>query len=187
MKVVLLDLGGVVFNSTGKESSKINWSIISKLNEKYGYDLDIGKDLFSNFLEEYNQETNQNLEEEDFLKSIFDTLDFNNELVNFLKEKFKIVILSDNYRENINYISKRYNFSDWAYKEFYSFDFGKIKSDKSLFLDVLEKLDEKPENCIFIDDYEINIKNAKELGINGILFENNKKVFEKINQLKIAL
>ena len=183
MKIVLLDLGGVVFNSTGKNSLKINWKVVSKLNDKYGLDLDTGKDLFSKFLKEYNLETSQNLTGEEFLESIFDTLSFNSELVDFLKEKFQIVILSDNYRENINYISKRYNFKEFAENEFYSFEFGITKSDKKLFLEVLNKLNVKAEECIFIDDDKNNVRNANDLGISGIIFENNKKTFEKINQL----
>lgn len=116
MQTVLLDLGEVVFNLTEKENSKINWNIISKLNKKYSSRLNLGKDLFDDFMQEYNMETNQDLSGDEFLKSIFDTLEFNKELIDFLKGKFNIVILSDNYKENVEYISKRYNISNWAKK-----------------------------------------------------------------------
>jgi putative hydrolase of the HAD superfamily len=184
MKTVLLDLGGVVFNSTGKDSNKINWKVISELNEKYGYELDIGKGIFQNFLDEYNLKTNQNLSEEEFLKSIFDTLEFNSDLVDFLKNDYKIVILSDNYRDNINYISKRYNFLEWSSEQFYSYDFKMTKSNKTIFSKVLEKLGVEAKDCIFIDDDKNNVENAKSLGISSILYKNNEETFNTIHSLE---
>lgn len=43
-----------------------------------------------------------------------------------------IVIVSDNYRENIEYISEKYEFSKWAERQFYSFDY-KIEKSNPLF------------------------------------------------------
>jgi len=107
IKYILLDLGGVVFNSTGISNEKIDWSVISKLNDRHGTGLNIGEDLFGAFMKDYNQLTSQNLSGDEFLKLVFDTLEFNHELVDFLKEKYQIIIVSDNYRENIEYISQR--------------------------------------------------------------------------------
>ena len=97
MKNVLLDLGGVVFNSTGVSNSKIIWKTISELNNKYGHQLNLGNISVTPFLKEYNQITNQDLTQAEFLKNIFDTLSFNQTLVEFLQRKFEnIFILSDN-------------------------------------------------------------------------------------------
>lgn len=85
--VVLLDLGGVVFQSTGESNQKIHWSVISKLNDKYGHDLNVGKDKFPDFIEEYNKLTKQNLTGKEFLKEVFDTLKINSELIEIVKQK----------------------------------------------------------------------------------------------------
>ena len=176
IKYILLDLGGVVFNSTGISNEKINWTIISKLNYKYGQDLNIGQDLFKEFMEEYNQLTKQELSGADFLKSVFDTLNFNKDLVDFLKEKYKIIIVSDNYRENIEYISQRYHFSDWAIQQYYSFDFQLQKADDDFFKLLLEKIKIDTEELIFIDDSPHKIESAKRHGIKGILFKNTAQI-----------
>ncbi len=179
MKNVLLDLGGVVFNSTGVSNSIIDWKTISQLNEKYGHQLNIENISVDPFLEEYNQITNQDLSQTDFLKNIFDTLSFNQELVEFLQKKFEnIFILSDNYRENIEYISKRYFFKDWFQREFYSFDFKMTKSNPQIFQLVLDKLGLSAEEILFIDDSPHKISNAKKIGIEGICFENNEQLFK---------
>jgi hypothetical protein len=84
-KLALLDLGGVVFQSTGVSNEKVKWNIISKLNEKYGHGLNIGKDLFPEFMAEYNELTAQDLRGEAFLESVFDTLEINRELIEMLR------------------------------------------------------------------------------------------------------
>ena len=182
MKNVLLDLGGVVFNSTGVSNAKIDWKIISQLNEKYGHQLNLGDISVAPFLAEYNQITNQDLIETDFLKNIFDTLSFNQELVKFLQERFtNIFILSDNYRENIEYISKRYFFKNWCHQEFYSFDFKMTKSNPQIFQLVLDKLGLPADEILFIDDYPNHISNAKKMGIKGICFKDNEQFFNEFN------
>jgi len=158
-KIVLLDLGGVVFQSTGNSNKIINWKEISKLNNKYGYDLNIGEDKFPNFLNDYNHITNQQLSREQFLQAVFNTLRINNELIDFLRKERDIIIVSDNYRENINYISKRYNFEKWAIKEIYSFDYKMVKSNPDFFERLIQELTEFEQNdLIFIDDSQHKVK-----------------------------
>ena len=159
-KIVLLDLGGVVFESTGISNELINWKVVSALNYKYGYQMSAGENLFETFLLEYNRETNQQLEGAEFLEAIFDTLKFNKELVELISKDFPIYIVSDNYRENIAYISQRFHFSDWAKKQFYSYDFGLLKTDKEFFKLLLEQLEETADQFLFIDCISWEIYNT---------------------------
>ena len=180
---VILDLGGVVFETTGKNSSLIDWGIVSKLNHKYGHALNIGEDLFPVFMQDYNQLTHQNLEGHEFLKAIFDTLHFNQELINFLKARFKkLIILSDNYRENIAYIAERYHFHAWADRQFYSFDFEMTKDNPILFQKVLALSEYAAAEVIFIDDSPRKIASAEQCGIKSYLFQNNKLLFQQLKQ-----
>lgn len=121
-KITLLDLGGVVFQSTGISNGLINWPIITSLNDKYGHELNIGKNKFPEFMVEYNLLTNQNLSGKKFLEAVFDTLEINQELIDMVQRVSSIVIVSDNYRENIEYISERFEFSKWADKQYYSYE-----------------------------------------------------------------
>lgn len=175
-KIILLDLGGVVFNSTGTSNLEIDWKVITDLNHKHGFKLNIGEDVFPLFMKDYNERTRQSLSGADFLRLIFDTLSFNSELIEMLQEHFRIYIVSDNYRENIAYISQRYHFSEWSEKEFYSFDFKKIKSDPTFFQDLLEEIKVEASELLFIDDSIRKLESAQKNGIQGILFKNNEQL-----------
>ncbi len=176
IKAVLLDLGGVVFQSTGISNEKINWTVISQLNEKYGYELNVGQDKFPDFLKEYNEHTKQDLEGQTFLKAVFDTLEINQTLINLLSSRFEIIIVSDNYRENINYISERYQFSKWAKQQIYSFDYEMVKENPNFFIRLLKEVDIKAEELLFIDDSIKKLESANKVGIKGILYKNNEQI-----------
>lgn len=179
-KITLLDLGGVVFQSTGSSSDKIKWDIISQLNKKYAPELDRGVDKFSQFLLEYNRLTAQSLSGEMFLEAVFDTLSFNHELIKFIRQQSDIIIVSDNYRENIAYISKRYYFDQWAIQQIYSYEYQMVKASPAFFQRLLEELDEySAEQLLFIDDNQKNITHAAQFGIAGILYQNNEQLKQK--------
>ncbi len=183
-KITLLDLGGVVFQSSGISNHLINWKIITSLNHKYGHDLNIGKDLFPDFMKEYNSLTNQSLAGAEFLVAVFDTLEFNSALVEMVGEDSEIIIVSDNYRENIAYISERYNFSSWATQQIYSFDYQMEKSNPLFFKRLLNEINDYDlDQLVFIDDTPKKIESAKANGIKGILFEGNAVVRKALNEI----
>jgi HAD superfamily hydrolase (TIGR01509 family) len=183
-RITLLDLGGVVFQSTGISNEKINWTIISQLNHKYGPELDIGKDRFPDFLREYNSLTEQNLIGKEFLKEIFDTLEINKELIELIRKESEIIIVSDNYRENIEYISKRYDFESWSIQQIYSFDYQMIKKNPSFFKRLIEEVKGyEVVEMLFIDDSIKKIESAAKSGIQGILYKNNGQVKEELSNI----
>lgn len=176
-KITLLDLGGVVFRSTGSSNSGIDWNIISQLNKRYGAQMDLGENRFHDFLAEYNEKTQQTLKGKQFLEKVFDTLKINTELIEFLQTRSHIIIVSDNYRENIAYISERYQFDKWSIKQFYSYDYQMYKSNPDFFKRLLNDLkDLEYEDLIFIDDSQSKLESAMKSGINGILYKHNEQV-----------
>jgi len=184
-KIALLDLGGVVFQSTGISNKKINWKIISQLNHKYGYDLNIGKDLFPTFMSEYNQLSKQTLSGAVFLELVFDTLSINQKLIDLVSKNHDIIIVSDNYRENIEYISKRYHFNQWSIKQIYSFDYQMEKVNPAFFKKLLDEVEQNKKEMIFIDDSPRKLESARRNGISGIFFQNNLQVEKELSNDKI--
>ena len=167
---ILLDLGGVTFQATGKSNAIIDWSVISPLNRKYGSQLSVGDVGLPIFLAEYNGITNQELTEEEFLEAIWDTLEMNTALVDYLSTRYEIIIVSDNYRENIEYVAKRFDFASWASREVYSFDYGLLKEDPAFFERLIKELPYAPEELTLIDDSPHKLAAAATVGIRGILF-----------------
>jgi len=176
-KIFLLDLGGVVFQSIGISNDTVNWDIIFRLNEIYGPRMDLGEPVFLEFLKEYNKITDQQLESQDFFKELFDTLDFNLELIEFLKCYGDIIIVSDNYPENIEYIAKRYNFERWSIAQYYSFTYKMHKANPDFFATLLKDLSHYDiKDLIFIDDSITKLESASKSFIKGIHYINNNQV-----------
>ena len=58
-----------------------------------------------------------------------------------------------------------------------------IKPDRAIYQLLLQRYDLNSNECVFIDDLEENIKAARELGINGIVFKNFEQAKEELNNM----
>lgn len=74
-------------------------------------------------------------------------------------------------------------------KTFLSFELGLIKPDPRIYETVLQKLNAKSEEVLFIDDLQKNIDAAQALGIHGIVYhresiaqEVKKRLSEQVNK-----
>lgn len=56
---------------------------------------------------------------------------------------------------------------------FTSYELGLLKPDIKIYQVILQKLNTKPQEVIFIDDKKANIEAAKSIGIHGIVFDRN--------------
>ncbi|NTU69886.1 HAD family phosphatase, partial [bacterium] len=52
---------------------------------------------------------------------------------------------------------------------------------------VIKKLNINPEETIFIDDREKNVKVAQSLGIKGIIFKNKNQLIKDFNNLGVKI
>lgn len=66
-------------------------------------------------------------------------------------------------------------------KKIFSYDIGAVKSDKQTFKIALEQTGIVADETLFIDDYEKNVKNAEEVGIHGIVFENAEQLSKTLS------
>ena len=100
------------------------------------------------------------------------------EIVKELKAKgnYQLILLSDHAREWMEYIEEKNKDLKIFDKKIFSYDIGAVKSDKQTFKTVLEKVAIVADETLFIDDYEKNVKNAKAVGIHGIVFENAEQL-----------
>lgn len=110
----------------------------------------------------------------------------NKELLKFAKKAKKqgiaVAIISDMW-----HLSKRPLVIKKFYKIFkpviLSCDVGIRKPNKEIYKLTLGKLKIQPEEAIFIDNQEWNIKPAKKLRIKTILFKNNKQTISELNKI----
>ena len=99
-------------------------------------------------------------------------------------KKLKVFALSNTNSLHVEFLAKNIiDFRDYFNQVFYSYELGMIKPDPKIFLHVLEYINYKPSECIFIDDNRKNVKVAERIGMIGIQFRNETKFLEEINDL----
>jgi len=138
----------ISFNEGAISPEEFYRRVISKLKAKIGYDefYAIYSDVF-------------------FLNS--PVLD----IMKRLKRRYKLILLSNTDVMHFTFIKKKFPeiliFDDYIL----SYEVGAMKPDPRIYEEALKRTGFKPEECLFIDDMEENIKSAQKLGIKVILME----------------
>lgn len=192
IKTIIFDYGGVLT----KDSSL--YKFCEYYSKKYNFDLEKFHDFLislwqkesrsktlNNFFKELSKYTNRDVN--DFKKEFISKFHTNDEMFKFIKEKlrgrYQLAILSNNIREwfseeiEDNHLRKIFD------EIITSYDLEMKKPEKDIYQRTLKILNKRASECIFIDDKQVNIIPAKELGINAILFTNTKQCIDDINKL----
>jgi HAD superfamily hydrolase (TIGR01509 family) len=200
IKNIIFDLGGVILKHKESVTQDIILQLIpsSKDNvmgiwKEYETKLVVGEETSTQFLEEIKSKTNTHLEIQELRekwKSLY-LLEANSvdldllRLVVFLRKKNKVYLFSDtiDIHDEVNETRGIYDKFDAVYK---SFEDGVTKtSGKDAFLFLLRKIGAIPEECLFIDDLEENIKAAREVGIEGIVYKDTIQLKEELRLLGV--
>lgn len=108
-------------------------------------------------------------------------------LIRLKKQGFKLGLLSIHPKEWIEYNSTKFDYHRFFDAILYSFEAELSKPNKKAYEIILEKLDSKPEECIFVDDNQANLNPARELGMKTVFFESASQIeseFRKIGLFK---
>lgn len=115
-----------------------------------------------------------------YLQSKGEIYDSTLQIINYLKKYKNMICLLSNLKEiDYFYLNSIINMKIFD-KTFLSYTMGLAKPDKRIYEAVINELETK--NFYFFDDNEINVKNAKELGINAhvVTGDNIDKCMTKI-------
>lgn len=127
--------------------------------------------LFNNLLKKYKVE----ISEKKFWELWLTNFKVNQDVIDFAlslkKSGKKIGILSDNFVERAEYLRENLDWFNEFDANLFSCDVALTKHDPEFFRIILDKLEVKPEETVFIDDDEDNASVARSVGINGIKFE----------------
>lgn len=69
----------------------------------------------------------------------------------------------------------------------FSFNIHLIKPDPNIFIYAARKLNEKPVNCLMIDDLERNCEGAKRAGMTAINYKNYRDLVCELNRINIVV
>lgn len=149
------------------------------------------KEMAINFLKEFNIEhTNEN---EEFIINLFRegieraTMFIGmKELLLKLKGNYKLGFISNTTVFEASVLDK-WDIKDLFEVKSFSWKLGIKKPNKEIFDITLQKLGVKPEEAVFIDDGEKNILNAKQYGLNGIIFKSVEQLKDELLKLNIKI
>ena len=109
------------------------------------------------------------------------------QIVSELKDNYKIVACSGNVKERIDYLERKYNFMENFDDFIFSYEIGINKWDSKFYSRLVEEIKERPEECVYIDDYEEFIGFAKQYGFKTILFKNSEQLKSDLRKLGVRI
>ena len=98
-----------------------------------------------------------------------------------LKEKYALGLLSNAWSGARDLLIRKFNFLDIFNFSIFSAEIKMAKPDPAFYHWILEKMNLKAEQAIFVDDFIENITTAKEIGLRTVHFENTTDAIEAIN------
>lgn len=103
-------------------------------------------------------------------------------LVEKLRKNYKVYLFTDTIDIHDEYNRTRgiYEKFDQVFK---SFEEKLRKPDPKAYENVLNKIQAKPQECLFIDDLDVNISEAKKLGMKTISYQNNNQFMKDLNTI----
>jgi epoxide hydrolase-like predicted phosphatase len=109
-------------------------------------------------------------------------------LVKKLKEEgYKLGIISNNTKEWFEYEIKEFKLDEIFDSVALSCDAQVSKPNERLYKSCIEKINLKPEECVYIDDKDKNLKPAEKLGMRTIHFENEEQLKSELKSLGVKI
>ncbi len=195
MKNIVFDLGNVLIDfspkeyiekNISKEYSESFYHTVFASKEWIGFDkgtvsYEEARIIFKNKLPQCNKEIDDFLDYKffDMLVPIWQNVKIFEELVN--TGKYKFYILSNFHKEAIEALKSRYKFFDKFDDEVISCYCHLLKPDDEIYEYLIDKFKLDPKETMFIDDTEINVKNAEKFGITGVHLPDYTKLREKLS------
>lgn len=100
------------------------------------------------------------------------------EIISYLKNKYKLAIISDLPSNWGDYLINKYDLEESFDPILISGKENASKKDKKIFEILLERTNIDPKNMFIVDDKKINLKNAADFGIKTIWFKTQRDKFK---------
>lgn len=195
IKAIIFDLNGVFMLSP-------------KLSDRFQADFNISKEVFLpalseimdkvrkpnaepafNYWRPYIEEWGISFDEKQFWDYWFNAEKESSEMISLAQEikqkDVKVIILSNNFKERSNFYNEYPALNQAVDKLYYSWKIGFVKPNPEAWKYVLDANDLKPEECIYFDDQDKNLKAAESLGIKAYMFVDALTTKEILKEQKV--
>ena len=196
--IIVFDLGNVLIpfnhNLWIERLNKVEEGLGEKYYKLYidNYDIhrkyEAGKMSDEEFIEQNLKWINYKITSEEFCKIFSEIFTVNEDVIKLLpvlKEKYRLVLLSNTNNIHREYGWEKYSFLSNFEKLILSHEVGAVKPEKEIYKAVENYTKEPAEKHIFIDDVKEYIEAAKEQGWDGIQFIDYKNLLQEFKNRKI--
>lgn len=189
IKNIILDIGGVMFDDGKKLLNEVLRKDASDIYHKaYGKgfnDCILGYNTVSNLIESLKNDPDYEdlsyILDKKNLGVSYPIIKENVDYILTLRAKgYKVYLLTNITEDSYNYINNILDFEHTFDGGIYSYQVHLRKPDLEIFKMILNKYNLKPEETAFFDDKEKNVKAAKELDINGFVFNSIEDIKNNI-------
>ncbi|HZW81640.1 MAG TPA: HAD family phosphatase [Candidatus Deferrimicrobiaceae bacterium] len=115
----------------------------------------------------------------------------NEEMVGWLRQLgrggIKTALLSNMHPSMIAYVKKNFDWLDLFDFTTFSAEVRLIKPDRAIYEHTLRGLGVKAQETLFVDDREINLRAARELGIHALQFRSAREFREDLERMEFAI
>jgi putative hydrolase of the HAD superfamily len=156
--------------------------------------VDSGEIKFKELLNLYEERFHVSMDYEDFIKRyqalyLDDVAGLNPkmmELVKSLRHNYSLYIMSNTVAPHFEAIANT-GFTQYFNRVFRSDTDHFVKPETQAYEYVLKEIGAKGQECVFVDDLEINVKGAEAVGITGIVFKNPKQLVEDLKKIGVTI
>jgi len=120
---------------------------------------------------------------EKFKQNYRETFEFFPDIAKLIKklreENFKTAVLSNIFRFEADVIREKHGYDGFD-SLILSCEVGMMKPEPEIYSLAVNKLEIKPEECIFVDDKEENLVPANKMGMKTVLAKNPKQIIKEV-------
>lgn len=177
---------GVSTNNTEDAATILDRAFQNELFRK----LNKGEITSREFYEAFKNDFNLNLDFETFVQywcDVFAPIPGMEDIFWKVKARYPVGLLSDTDELHWNYCREQYPFLKSIKKPTLSFEIGALKPEAKCYIKAAENVGFSPQQCLFIDDREINVKGAQKIGMPAILFTGPEQLIKDFKKLGIEI
>ncbi len=194
IKVILFDLGGVLFTNgtriVAKYIAEKHHKNVDDVYNLFNYS-DIGNAYREGKIarDEFWDQFKENLKIKDSTDELeqkwndfYEIIEETKEILDELRKEYKVYFLSDQIKERAVATDKKYGFIKWFHGGIFSHEVGVRKPNIEIYKLALKKVGARAEEVLFIDDKEINLPPAEKVGMKILLYSSPDHLREELGR-----
>ncbi|MDP3918519.1 MAG: HAD-IA family hydrolase [Nanoarchaeota archaeon] len=178
MKVIFLDIGGVICKDIEKHMMKdiakeynLDYDDVMKVRSKWWKLFAMDKISEVEYWEGFLKEVGVNESVDKFIQLPYKYIQIMPGAMEFISKLYcKKFIVSDHARPWWKFADEKFKISEHFEEQFLSFEIGSLKENGELLKKAIEKANVLPSEILFIDNSRENLEEGKKLGLNVLLF-----------------